>query len=80
MARHLKLVRAAVALNSAMFFGEATAGLQANSLSLLMDRVHRLSDELALAAIWLAVVVTQGVSRNFCVRQPVQLRRDETGT
>ena len=65
MAQHLKSVRAAVALNSAIFIGEAIAGLQAHSLSLLMDSVHNLSDELALAAIWLAFVLTQGVSRNL---------------
>jgi cobalt-zinc-cadmium efflux system protein len=65
MAHHLRSVRAAVALNSALFIGEAIAGLQARSLSLLMDSVHNLSDELALAAIWLAFVLTQGVSRNL---------------
>jgi Cation efflux family len=62
MAHHLRSVRAAVALNSAIFIGEAIAGLQARSLSLLVDSVHNLSDELALAAIWLAFVLTQGVS------------------
>jgi Co/Zn/Cd efflux system component len=64
MAHHLRSVRAAVALNSAIFIGEAIAGLQARSLSLLVDSVHNLSDELALAAIWLAFVLTQGVSRH----------------
>jgi len=54
MAHHRKYVAAAVALNTAISVVEAAAGYQANSLSLLMDSVHNLSDEMALVAIWLA--------------------------
>jgi len=65
MAHHLKSVGAAVALNSAIFIGEAIAGFQAHSLSLLMDSIHNLSDELALVAIFLAFILSQGLSRNL---------------
>lgn len=65
MAHHLKSVGAAVALNSAIFIGEGIAGIQAHSLSLLMDSIHNLSDELALVAIYLAFMLSQGVSRNL---------------
>jgi len=63
MAHHRKYVAAAVALNTAIFVVEAAAGYQANSLSLIMDSVHNLSDEMALAAIWLAFIVSLGPSR-----------------
>jgi cobalt-zinc-cadmium efflux system protein len=65
MAHQLKLVRAAVALNSLIFVGEAIAGAQAHSLSLLMDSVHNLSDVIALVAIWLAFVLARGASRTL---------------
>ncbi len=63
MAHHRKAIAGAVALNSAIFVVEAVAGLQANSLSLIMDSIHNLSDELALVFIYLAFVLSQGVSR-----------------
>ena len=56
---------AAVALNTAISVVEAVAGYQAGSLSLLMDSVHNLSDELALVALYLAFVLSQGVSRHL---------------
>ena len=65
MAHHRKYVAAAVALNTAIFIVEAAAGYQANSLSLLMDSVHNLSDEMALVAIWLAFIVSLGPSRTL---------------
>jgi cobalt-zinc-cadmium efflux system protein len=65
MAHHRKYVAAAVALNTAIFVVEAAAGYQANSLSLLMDSVHNLSDEMALVAIWLAFIVSLGPSRTL---------------
>jgi divalent metal cation (Fe/Co/Zn/Cd) transporter len=40
--------------NSAIFVGEAVAGLQADSQSLLMDSVHNLSDEMALVFLYFA--------------------------
>lgn len=65
MAHHRKLLGAAVALNTAICAGEALAGLHAQSLSLLMDSVHNLSDELALVLLWLAFFVSRPRSRTF---------------
>jgi cobalt-zinc-cadmium efflux system protein len=65
MAHYRKPLAAAVALNSAIFLVEAIAGWQADSLSLLMDSVHNLSDEMALVFIYLAFVLPQGVSRHL---------------
>jgi len=47
MAHYRKPLVAAVALNSAIFVVEAVAGFQAQSLSLVMDSIHNLSDEMA---------------------------------
>jgi cation diffusion facilitator family transporter len=58
-------IAAAVALNSVIFIVEAVAGFQAASLSLIMDAVHNLSDELALVFIYLAFVLTQRLSKNL---------------
>jgi len=44
----------AVAINTAIVVVEDGAGFQANSLSLVMDSVHNLSDELALIFLYLA--------------------------
>jgi cation diffusion facilitator family transporter len=65
MAHHRKYVAAAAALNTAIFVVEAVAGYQASSLSLLMDSVHNLSDEMALMALWLAFIVSLGSSRTL---------------
>lgn len=65
MAHYRKTVGAAVALNTGIFVVEAMAGVQSNSLSLLMDSVHNLSDEMALVFIYLAFILPQGVSRNL---------------
>jgi len=65
MAHYRKPLAAAVALNSAIFLVEAFAGFQANSLSLVMDSVHNLSDELALVFLYLAFVLPLGLSRNL---------------
>lgn len=65
MAHHRKPLAAAVALNTGIFVVEAIAGLQAHSLSLLMDSIHNFSDELALVFLFLAVILSQGVSRNL---------------
>jgi Co/Zn/Cd efflux system component len=65
MAHYRKPLAAAVALNSAIFIVEAIAGWQADSLSLLMDSVHNLSDEMALVLIYLAFVLPQGISRHL---------------
>lgn len=65
MAHYRKPIAAAVALNTAVFVVEALAGFQADSLSLLMDSVHNLSDEMALVFIYLAFILSQGVSRRL---------------
>jgi cation diffusion facilitator family transporter len=65
MAHYRKPLAAAVALNSAIFMVEAVAGWQADSLSLIMDSVHNLSDELALIFLYLAFVLSHGVSRHL---------------
>jgi Co/Zn/Cd efflux system component len=65
VAHYRKPIAAAVALNTAIFVVEAVAGFQAQSLSLLMDSVHNLSDEMALVFIYLAFILPQGVSRNL---------------
>ena len=65
MAHYRKPLAAAVAVNTAIFVVEAIAGFQSQSLSLLMDSVHNLSDEMALILIYLAFILPQGVSRNL---------------
>src|SRR5437016_11106394 len=65
MAHYRKPLAAAAALNTAIFVGEAVAGFQADSLSLLMDSVHNLSDEMALILLCLAFVLPHGVSRHL---------------
>jgi cation diffusion facilitator family transporter len=65
MAHYRKPLAAAVALNTAIVVIEAVAGLQADSLSLVMDSVHNLSDELALVFLYLAFVLPHGVSRHL---------------
>lgn len=65
MAHHQKAVAAAVAINTAIFVVEGIAGYQASSLSLLMDSVHNLSDELALVCLYAAFLVTIGPSQRL---------------
>jgi cation diffusion facilitator family transporter len=65
MAHHRRAVATAAVLNTGIFTVEAVAGYQAGSLSLLMDSVHNLSDELALVALWLAFIVTRGPSQTL---------------
>src|SRR2546423_14993167 len=65
MAHYRKPVAAAVALNAGIFAVEAIAGYQASSLSLIMDSVHNLSDELALVCLYLAFLMSRGPSRNL---------------
>jgi len=63
MAHFRRPLAAAAALNGAIFVIEGVAGYQANSLSLLMDSVHNLSDQAALVLLYLALVLPLGVSR-----------------
>jgi cation diffusion facilitator family transporter len=65
MAHYRRPLAAAVALNSAIFVIEAVTGFHAQSLSLIMDSVHNLSDEMALVFLYLAFVFSKGVSRNL---------------
>src|SRR6202795_1473483 len=65
MAHYRKHLAAAVALNSGIFVVEAAAGYLAGSLSLIMDSIHNFSDELALVALYLAFIFSQGVSRHL---------------
>src|SRR5215831_2424249 len=55
----------ATVLNTGICLIEAFAGYQANSLSLLMDSVHNLSDELALACLCLAYLLPLRLSRTL---------------
>jgi Co/Zn/Cd efflux system component len=65
MAHYRKPIAAAVALNTSIFVVEAIAGYQASSLSLIMDSVHNLSDELALVCLYLAFILSRGLTRNL---------------
>jgi Co/Zn/Cd efflux system component len=49
MSQIRKPLALALSLNSAVFALELVGGMRAHSLSLIMDAVHNLSDELALA-------------------------------
>jgi cobalt-zinc-cadmium efflux system protein len=65
MAHYRKPLAAAVALNTLIFVVEGIVGYEVNSLSLMMDSVHNLSDELALVFLYLAFILPLGVSRNL---------------
>ena len=65
MAHYRKPVAAAVALNTGIVVIEAVAGYQASSLSLIMDSLHNLSDELALVCLFLAFIVARGPSQKL---------------
>jgi len=65
MAHIRKPLAAATALNTAIFLGEAIAGYKSQSLSLLMDSVHNLSDELALICLMLAYLLPITLSRHL---------------
>jgi cobalt-zinc-cadmium efflux system protein len=65
MAHHRKALAAAAGINTAIVVAELAAGWKAGSLSLVMDGMHNLSDELALVALYLAFVLPQGVSRTL---------------
>lgn len=62
---HRNNMAAAVALNTAIFAAEAVSGFAAQSVSLLMDAAHNLSDQMALVALWLAFLVSRGPSRTL---------------
>jgi Co/Zn/Cd efflux system component len=65
MAHYRRAMAAATALNTSISVVEAAAGYKAGSLSLFMDSIHNFSDELALIALYLAFVLSEGVSRHL---------------
>jgi len=65
MAHYRRPLAAAAALNTAIFVVEAVAGFKADSLSLVMDSMHNLSDEMALVFLYLAFVLPHGISRHL---------------
>ena len=65
MAHYRKPLGAAVGLNTAIIVVEAVAGWQANCLSLLMDSIHNLSDEMALVCAFLAFLLPTALSRTL---------------
>jgi cobalt-zinc-cadmium efflux system protein len=65
MAHYRKRLGIAVGLNTAIVVGEAVGAWQANSLSLLMDSIHNLSDEMALIFLFLAFLLPTALSRTL---------------
>jgi cobalt-zinc-cadmium efflux system protein len=65
VAHYRKPLAVAVALNTLIFAVEGIAGIEVNSLSLMMDSVHNLSDEMALVCLYLAFILPLGISRNL---------------
>ena len=65
MAHVRKPLIAATVLNTGICCIEALAGYQAHSLSLLMDSIHNLSDELALGCLCLAYLLPLRLSRHL---------------
>ena len=65
MANYRRALAAAVVLNTAISAVEAGAGFASGSLSLMMDAAHNLSDEMALIFLYLAFILSQGVSRHL---------------
>jgi cation diffusion facilitator family transporter len=60
-----KPLAAAAALNTLIFIGEGLAGIKAQSLSLIMDGIHNLSDEMALVFLFMAYLLPVALSKNF---------------
>jgi len=62
MAHRRRPLALALALNTAVLVVEVAGGLQANSLSLIVDGIHNVSDEVALAFLVLAYTLRAGLS------------------
>ena len=62
MAHRRRPLAIALALNTAVLVVELAGGVQASSLSLIIDGVHNLSDEMALGFLVLAYTLRTGVS------------------
>ena len=60
-----KPVATAAVLNLMIAVVEAAAGVRSGSVSLLVDSVHHLSDEMALIWLFLAFIPPAGLSRNL---------------
>jgi cobalt-zinc-cadmium efflux system protein len=65
MAHRRRPLATALALNTAVLVVEVGAGIPAKSLSLLMDGVHNISDEVALGFLVLAYSMRVGLSGRF---------------
>jgi cation diffusion facilitator family transporter len=65
MSHRRRPLAAALMLNSVALAVEIGAGIPARSLSLVMDGVHNLSDEVALAFLLLAYTLRVGLSGRF---------------
>jgi len=65
MSHYRKPLALAVALNAALCAAEAVGGVYGGSLSLMMDAVHNLSDELALIFLLLALSLSRTPSRHL---------------
>ena len=65
MAHLRKPLAVACALNALVLAVEAAGGVRANSLSLVMDAVHNLSDQMALGFLLLAYTLRTGLSGRF---------------
>ena len=65
MAHLRRPLKVALGLNTVVLVVEIVAGVGANSLSLMMDGVHNLSDELALLFLVLAYTRSAGLSGRF---------------
>ena len=65
MAHLRKPLAIALGMNTAVLAVETVGGIEANSLSLLTDAVHNLSDEVALGFLLLAYALRAGLSSHF---------------
>src|SRR5713226_2904683 len=65
MAHLRKPLAIALAANTGVLAVEMIGGVEANSLSLLTDGVHNLSDETALGFLLLAYTLRRGLSSHF---------------
>jgi cobalt-zinc-cadmium efflux system protein len=65
MAHFRKPLAIALAANTGVLAVEMIGGVEANSLSLLTDGVHNLSDETALGFLLLAYTLRRGLSSHF---------------
>jgi len=62
VAHRRKPLTVALGLNTVVFVVEVAGGIQASSLSLVIDGVHNLSDEVALGFLVLASAMGTGLS------------------